>query len=140
MAETSPELPNLIALTGQVYLASEVTNTLTDGDLRLSQPDNFIHDPYIKVHVFSAGHWYLVDMWEFPKELRWYMPNWPRPWALAVVFQCLLKELKGWLEFQADMDYEIRYRRNPMPLRDPPFLAKALAEAEQLLTAHELKP
>ena len=140
MAEDSSILANFITLTGNAYLASEVTNTLTDGDLRLSQPDNFIHDPYIKVHVFSAGHWHLVDMWEFPKELRWYMPNWPRPWALAVVFQRLLEELKGCLEFQADVDHQIRYRRIPMPLSDPPLLARALAEAERLLTAHAPQP
>lgn len=133
MAETSPELRELIALTGQVYLAHEVPEVPADGDQRLIEdPEG---DPnYIKLEVYSAGQWHLVESWLYLKEFRWFKPSWTDPWALIKIFQRLLQTLKGHLELKLDnIDHHYYYARIREASADKEPCDKALAEADDLL-------
>jgi hypothetical protein len=132
MAETSKSLTH-VTLSGNAYLASEVTNTLTDGDLRLNPPENPQDDPYIKVEFLWEGQWHEVDTWYWYKELLWYKPNWSDPWALIKIYQRLLKNQHAHLEFR------FNYQRNALCVRKAsealvdPWVKAAHAEATQLL-------
>ena len=137
MAEISNSLAH-VTLSGRVYLASEVLKAPTNGDLRLSHDPN--HNPgYIKLEVFS-GQWHEVQSWHHHKEFRYFMAEWPDPWAPAKIFQRLLHALRPHLE--------IRFRNqcNGLCIREAseavakPWVEAALAEANDLLAAHAPKP
>jgi hypothetical protein len=134
MAETSDSLADL-PLSGRVYLVHEMPEAPINGDLRLR------HDPnhnagYIKLEVFS-GQWHYVASWHYHKEFRYFMVNWSDPWLLAKIFQRLLQALRPHLELG------FRNQRNGLCIREAskavaqPWLEAALAEANQLLAAHE---
>lgn len=135
MAETSGSLAHLI-LSGRVYLAHEVPEALVDGDLRLSQNPNDAR--YIKVEVLWEWQWHEVASWHLHKEFRYFMAEWPDPWAPAKIFQRLLQALRPHLEIRYGnyiLGYGLCISRGAESTAKP-WLEAALAEANQLFAAH----
>ena len=143
MAEISNSLAGLI-LSGRVYLAIEEPEAPANGDLRVSYDPN--HNPgYMKLEVFSAGQWHLLESWLCLEEFRWYKLNrpdsWALAWALAKIFQHLLQALHQHLFIEWDIgrnflcvcavSFNVLYRRN---------VENARFEAFQLRDTHETQP
>ena len=145
MARNSHPFPE-IALSGNVYLAPEVSKAPANGDLRLKPPGNPQYDIYneiyyIKVEFLWEEYWHPLLSWQFSRDLQMYQSTWSDPLALIKIYQRLLKVLYPHLkiEHHPELGYDLNILGQSRKVANR-YIMAAYDESRDLFGAHAPQP